>query len=526
MTKDSAARPRWSCVLMLVAWLAMLAAAAHGQQNWPGASSPATVEHPESHAWVVLKDHAGRPGSGPAVLVHIPPRTGELPAETGSAHLVRTLNQVPLAAAAWGEDVYLAFNGVGPDRESLVRVRSLRAQRQGFGWAYAPLDRFMPHAALVHRGAVGAMTAAEGVVVVVMTVTDSGDEVFALVGGRWSSVALPPLEPGTRLRAWNAPGGASVGWLEGGVLHAADLLTEGGETRLDEPRALGPVPAGAAVWSMGRMLFAVGRGHESLRVSALEDPSATAIVSLEVREQAGVVPVFADGPRLIALWWERPERDGRPSPLPALHALEVSLSSGATLHSGPQPASKLISADEFRMLAMLLFIVVLGVLVIVLKGDLDRDAVPLPPGVALAEPSRRFVGSGIDFAVAAVIVARIYGVDFWDLVSLRVLFLGDGEWTAIPATFVAGGIIGMLCEWAFGRTVGKLITRTRVVRAVPTEDGARIIGLRRAFIRNATKWLLPPVAVLAAVDGNGRHRGDQMAGVVVVVEIEPEGPRA
>jgi uncharacterized RDD family membrane protein YckC len=347
------------------------------------------------------------------------------------------------------------------------------------------------------------------------------DEVFALAAGDW--IRVPTPEAAGPIRAWSSPAGVSVGWADAGRLSAAPVSVDADSVSLGPVSPAGRIPEGAVLWSVGRVLYAAVRDAQSLRVSLAADPSATPIVAAEVREQAGVTPVLADGPRVIAMWWERLGRDGRPAPLPALHTLELSLATGATLHSGPQPASKFISAEEFRTLALLLFVVVLGVLVIVLRGDLDEDAVPLPPGYALAQTSRRFVATGIDFAVAAAVVAELWGVAFWDLLSLRLLFVDTADWMAIPAAFVTGGLIGTVGEWASGRTVGKLLTGIRVVRAIPTAEGSRRIGLRRALIRNATKWLLPPVTVLAAVDGNGRHRGDQIAGVAVVVERRPEG---
>ena len=41
-------------------------------------------------------------------------------------------------------------------------------------------------------------------------------------------------------------------------------------------------------------------------------------------------------------------------------------------------------------------------------------------------------------------------------------------------------------------------------------------------MRNTVKWCLPPAASLALLEPTGRHRGDLLAGAVVVVRTEPD----
>ena len=493
-------------------------------QDALSACGPETRDFPDSHAWVIIKDHPSRPGRGRAVLVHIAPRTGELPAEIGSAQLARTLDQYPLAVGAWGERVYLAFNGVDDNRQAVVRVRSVRAMRQGFGWVFEPSDRFTPHPALRHTGGVASIAAGDNTIVLVVTTAEGRFEVFALVRNDWLPVTLPALGPDARVEAWPTPGGVSIGVIEDGVLSAHELSLESDQAILGEPRRLGQIPATATLCTVGAAAFATERAEESLSAFCIDGDRPTQVARLDMPAEARFAPVSARGPRLFALWWEDPHRaDGAPS-LPTLRTVEVSLGSGAVLYEGPLPTSKFISADEFRMLAMLLMAVVIGVLIIVLRSDSDEEAVPLPPGFALAEPSRRVVATGIDFVIAAWIVSISYGVGFWDLVSLKLLFMSDGAWTAIPATFVVGGVIGTLSEWLSGRSVGKLLTGMRVIAVGTGATESRRVPLMKSLARNTVKWFFPPVAALAAIDSQGRHRGDRMAGVIVAIKIDPEGP--
>jgi uncharacterized RDD family membrane protein YckC len=512
-----------ACVMVFSIFLSLLSAQATAQPAL-AAASPSTPANPDSQAWVVINDHASRPGSSTAVLVHVPPRTGEQPAPLGSAELVRTLDEKPDAVSAWGTMVYLAFQGLGPDKNPVVRLRSMRTVRQGFGWVYTPPERFTPHPALKHEGSIRSIAAAEGLIAVVMSSPDAGDEVFVLTRNKWQKLTLPAHDQGATILAWNTPGGISIGTRAQGRLVAQKLELLDNELTLGASQTIGTVSDNADVWAIGTGLYALERTDSELRVSQIGSTEATTIAQISLRTQAAITPVFAAGPRIMALWWQRPTPETQRGALPILHTVEVSLASGQTLYDGPLPISELLSIDEFRMLAMMLTAVVIGVLIIVLKGDLDQDAVPIPQGTALAEPSRRFMATGIDFAVATALVATLYGVGFWQLITLQVLFESPGQWTAIPAVFITGALIGTISEALSGRTIGKFLTGIRVIPLGVEKLPAPPVGLRRALIRNTIKWIFPPVAALAAVDENGRHRGDQIAKLVVIVELEPQGP--
>lgn len=506
------------CLLVM-----FLGARSAGQVSYAACSLP-TVSSVDSHSWLVMPDHGSRPGRGLAVLVHLPPRTGALPALTGAAQLARTLNDRPLALAARGRECVIAFAAQGPDDMPVIRVQGVRAVQQGFGWGYDPAGRFDPYPVLRHDGGVRSMTATNDVIAITTTSKTLGDQAFALMQESWHALEVPVLDPEQQLHVWSTTQGLVLGIINGRAITIYPVTVEDGVPVIGPSTTVGTAPLDGHFWSIDSGVYAIEMNDTHAGIGELDARGVQSLFRWELPAQAGVAPIFAFGPRVATVWWERAEVEGRPAAMATLHVREVSLGTGALLYEGPLPRRDVLSRDEFRLLTLIVSSVVIGVLIVVLKSDLDDDAIELPPGVSLAEPARRFVGSVIDGAVAAAVVAAMYGVGFRDLISLEVLIMPGNMWTAIPATFVAGGVFGTLSEWLTGRTIGKACTGSRVIRAQKGQVKTRSIGLRRAFIRNAIKWLMPPVAALALVDRHARHRGDQIAKVAVVVKKKPEGP--
>jgi hypothetical protein len=109
--------------------------------------------------------------------------------------------------------------------------------------------------------------------------------------------------------------------------------------------------------------------------------------------------------------------------------------------------------------------------------------------------------------------------------------LGDTSGQAaslLIATIGVGLAHCTLGEWLFGRSLGKGLVGCRVfhVRLSRGADGTITPAvskptLWRALARNIVKWLLPPVAMAGLNLPDRRHRGDVVAGTVVVVIAEP-----
>lgn len=455
------------------------------------------------------------------MLVHAPPRSGDHATESGFVQLARTFQEWPRALAAWGERVYLVFQQPGKDGATLVRARSLSAVDRGLGWDYEPLDRLEPYPTLVTRGNVVCSAAWRDLLLVISALDDGTHTLSLLENEAWHDLELPAPADGKWL-AWSGREGLSVGRVGPGGMDTwtleADHVRDGAAWRVQpgfEARAAG------RQFPVDGLLVEVERDRSVLVVRMLlpgEAPIRTA--SLPVHDRAMLMPLSAQGPRLLMLRWAG--ADQAEETYPRLEVIELSVGTGAVLYEGMAPRSDVLSPGEFRMLATMLVALLIGVLVIVLKGDLDQDAVPLPPNTALAGAGRRLLGSLVDLVIAAHITALLYGVKTADLLGLSVLVQPGGQWTAIPMMFIVGGLIGTLCEWGFSRTIGKFVFGCRVVR-VRGKVGARP-GLVASLIRNGIKWLMPPVAAMAGLDQNTRHRGDQLAGVAVVIDLEPVIP--
>ncbi|MBC6953782.1 MAG: hypothetical protein DYG93_07875 [Leptolyngbya sp. PLA2] len=148
----------------------------------------------------------------------------------------------------------------------------------------------------------------------------------------------------------------------------------------------------------------------------------------------------------------------------------------------------------------------------------EPGVVTLPPGVALASRSKRLAASLADLLLAAAAASIITGAPVAELLSPFTL-LGITGSPAEPLAVLAIAIVhGAAGEWLGGLTLGKWLVGIRVVRANP--DRLLRPALWRAALRNAFKWVLAPWALVGLMTPNARHRGDLLAGTVVVEPIQ------
>ena len=82
---------------------------------------------------------------------------------------------------------------------------------------------------------------------------------------------------------------------------------------------------------------------------------------------------------------------------------------------------------------------------------------------------------------------------------------------AIGLTILHAGV----CEWQWGRSMGKFLMGLRVVSTREGSVGGGL-GARQAATRNLVRWIVPLLAVFAMLDKYGRHPGDLLAGTMVV----------
>jgi len=193
---------------------------------------------------------------------------------------------------------------------------------------------------------------------------------------------------------------------------------------------------------------------------------------------------------------------------------EYSLTTGRVLHEGEAVFATPISPGEFRVVALTLLVMMVLVLVYVLRGLGGEEAgVVIPPGWALAPGGARMIAFATDALLAGLVTSVLLGIDLGEAFSISALSTSrDGHW-ALAVTVGIGFAVSTVLEWLTGRTPGKVLVGIRVVR----EGGSLASpGLGSSAVRNLCKWVLPPVALAALADPNGRHRGDVQAGTVVV----------
>lgn len=510
--QPNATRRASTCLGLLL--LLMIARTATGQ--WTAASYP-DAPTGQSHAWLVMPAREADQNFGQAVLLHAPPRDTNVAA--GHLLSARFFEEMPKALAADGSRVWLAFELLGRDNVARVRVRSLDAVRHGNAWSYEPFGRLDAYPLLEAQGTVIALGARANTVLVLMRQTDGSLAAHRLSGSQWDSLDLPG--PTITRAATLAPSSRGI------TLRTIDdqgRIERWSYESTDQPNPwqeiVGPqVSTPGEVLSAGSFEFTVRRARSEIQFAIL-DPSGVLMPLNPVATGSAptIAPLWADGPRVLSVWWEGEGEQEQ------LHLVETSLATGTELHRGPVERASTLGADEFRLLAIMLVAMFVSVLVIVLKGPLEDETLVLPEGTSLAESWRRVAAALLDAALAVQCVSFISAVRFWDIVSLVVLVRGDGAWWTIPGAFFVACILGIITEWAFGRSIGKWLAGCRVVKVGPNSPKPFSIGLRAAIVRNIVKWLLLPAALLALLDRNGRHRGDQIAGVAVVVEFE-ESPR-
>jgi uncharacterized RDD family membrane protein YckC len=202
--------------------------------------------------------------------------------------------------------------------------------------------------------------------------------------------------------------------------------------------------------------------------------------------------------------------------------VEVSLSTGAILYDGPLERVAPVSPEEFKILAAALVAMMVVSLMVVLRPVPREAELAIPDGCALASPARRLLATALDVMLCALVVARVSGVPFGEIVGLSVLLRPDQSWLTLPSVLVVGLVYATVLETLLGATLGKLAMGCRVVRTPGAGGPPRRIGFIRALVRNGVKWILPPAASLALIEPTGRHRGDLVAGVVVVVPLDED----
>lgn len=519
----------------------------------PGAGSPLRPGEgypAASHAWAVMPTSDGRG----YVLVHLPPRVasdGHVGAAAGSIRSGFRLDEAPEAMAAFGDRVYLLFRPKPRGDEQHISQRavfsqSVRRFAQSELWVDDPAGRLETLPAILDAGALLAAAADErGPIVLVEKAGSIG--LLMLDGETWKPVPLP-TEVQASLRGRNGPAALAVEgpsvWIAARVggefftasVTSAALRSETATWDVSSTRVegLAELPLDhQVVLALGRWVVATNTDSARVSLSVINGSTLSQLCSFNVPNPVRTVTALPGAGRWIVI-----STSGN-SPRDAASAfaqdsptrvIEVSLLTGEVFYDDRIHAASPLGTNEFRFLAVVLMLAMAMVLVLVLRGQ--PDAVHLPEGVALAEPVRRIVAGVLDIALVSLLLPRFVGHGLFDLFDPQVWISGDAVRLLI-ALAVGGTVVGSVGEWLFGRSPGKLMTDCEVISiAKPADAPAEnqqpgVIEVARpslpaCVIRNAVKWFLSPVALLALMDDTGRHRGDQIARAAVVVEIHDE----
>ena len=459
----------------------------------------------ERHAWVLL---GGADDEGWR-LYHVPPRStaNQSGSSPGSLREVRRLSERPSAMIAVGDRVYL----LGGTAEGVRTVRSVWAEPVGFAdlWAYMPSDREYTEPPI------------DSPAPIVVGGTVGGDAAVLVEG-------VPRRLLVAGLNGWEQVE-AEAGTLEGDVVALGSfkgvdsLFVRTGSTV--EVRPIGregsrqtlPLPEGAdQVLLVEGDAFAIGTGDGRARIAKLGEDEAVGLCELPRVPALSCVIGIDDPGRIIAVWdGAEQSSDGPPglSPSRVVQIAEVSSWTGREMYRGDAKSDGPIPIAQIRGLWAAMFMMALVSLVMVIRPDPKVDEFTLPDGFALAGPMRRVAGGFADLLLALFGGAVITGTPLSTL-TFGTLMMSERGQAVLVVAVALGLVVCTLAEWRFGRSPGKALLGTRVVRS----GGARL-RLRDALVRNVCKWLAPPLAVLGVLDPTLRHRGDMLAQAGVVVRF-------
>jgi hypothetical protein len=538
----NARRPVSLLALALAVLVGLLHAAPARAQDVLGAGTPGEGNRP-AHAWLVLKQEK----EGDCAVVHLPPREavrddGKVHgAPAGTVRVAARIKATPERIAAIGPEVYLLF---APTPGAHAReVWSLGARSAGIGdlWRYEPDGRLRPQPALSTSFEPELFLGAGGHLFVLARDPSNSPVFMALHDDAWASLTLPDdvaaaVRMGFRtIEAWEVPGGFVLSIGKGDAT-LAWRATFSPSQRTPPAIAWQALPAGSASGNerggqlaSGPITIRWSQEDAEVNFQAAVGLSFVPLAELAgVSEHVAVVPAGAG--RIIAAWSEPIPPDPRvrePKQRYKLSLAEISPNTGQVLYLGAPKGASPISADQFRFMVLGMVALTAAVLIFVLRSSGRDQEVHLDPDMSLAEPGRRIVAFAADILIALIAAARILNVDLAAILEPETLLLAGGP--LVLLTLAIGFGFSTIGEWGLGRSPGKFLTRTEVVRLVRSPGAGPAtarISLWQALVRNLIKWGLPPVSGIALIDPTGRHQGERLTRTAVVVRSEPEAPDA
>jgi len=514
------ARPRRIGVVPAMAALALASSAF--ALSIVGAGAP-------SHAWVALREAPEQEDAAPVDwLYHLP---GDA-AEPGGALRVKRLRLSPEGVGATGARLLMVFppesapetpEGEGqrvetPPQRPVRWISVAPGSTRGL-YRYLPSERLGVLPALPGSGRLVDVVGVPGGGAALIE-QDGEPRIFRLSALDWTEVDLP------------------------------DDWMPGGEARLtldDERPALIGVPpdpqAPAGLWRLERAASADEASWGESRSVARPAPNERLIgapagivgarraadgsVALRLLRAERWVPIatlesvpedyapMTLGDDVLLAWVEAEEQGER------LFVALVSTITGAETYRGPARSASPVSAEDLRVLALLLAAITVAIMILVLKPASTTE-LRLPENVALAGFFIRLGAATIDLVPGLLVASWIYDAPVGEIIATP---LGGGAAIGLSPFLSALGVTfvySAASEALTGRTVGKWALRLRTVAA----DGGGRPGLWQAVSRNLVKVIAPPIVILVALDPNRRHFGDLVAGTAVVTPAAPDEPDA
>ena len=369
-----------------------------------------------------------------------------------------------------------------------------------------------------------------------------------------------PEEPATAPTPVAGLGGSTLFTVDGATL-AATITAAGVELSTSAGGVWRPLATVARSSLPGSTVSIVGLSGVS-RVAII---TAEAVDATASTKPAPAAPVSPEQPRSELAPVDTSTRaEMRSLALAAnrtFSVIEVSALDGRTLFTGPAKREGVVTTRDFHILTLAFSSLLVAVLLFVLRTD--RKQMLIPPGSSLASGPRRAAATLIDASTVTLLSSPLLGVNLSELFSAQIILSPGSVLSSIFAIMVLGAIHGAISEALWGRTLGKFVTDCDVVafrKIKPAAKAASItdaeagafetaaqkqddpaestrggivqspsgpiyrigsyeIGkplIWQAAARNAVKWLLWPLTLVALFDPSGRHPGDVIASTVVV----------
>jgi uncharacterized RDD family membrane protein YckC len=211
---------------------------------------------------------------------------------------------------------------------------------------------------------------------------------------------------------------------------------------------------------------------------------------------------------------------------PRLRVAEVSVDTGSVLFDGRATSGSGFDRDSFQAVMLVVMALTAVLLIWTVRAGGQGEAVRMPEGCALGEPSRRLAAGAIDFVIASVLAGWVLGAPLLDVLTLKVVLGPEAELRAAGVLLGVGVLASSLMEGVVGASAGKLAMGLRVVAVRGSRGGTwRAPGVLRAAGRNLFRWAAWPIAIVGLGRPDARHLGDRMTGTAVVVRVDEDaGP--